>query len=304
VKAKSIPALGGADYTFKVVGAPATPLRDFYHSLLRQSWRVTFAVITAVFLTVNGLFAFAYLAVGGIHNARAGSFADAFFFSVQTFGTIGYGAFYPESTGANLVMVAESIVSLTMVALATGLVFAKFSRPTARMDFTHHAVISPMNGVPTLAFRIGNRRGNRIVDAQIRVALTRTERTSEGKVFYRMIDLALSRDRVPSLSRSWNVLHVIEGQSPLLGATPESLERDEVELIASVVGYDDTTMQAIHASHLYMTRAIVWGARHADILTELPDGTLLVDVNNFHVLEPTSATPDFPYSRIAEPAGE
>jgi inward rectifier potassium channel len=286
----------GGEYEIRVVGARATPLRDFYHLLLGNSWGLTFAVIAGVFLAVNGLFALAYLATGGIAHARHGSLVDAFFFSVQTFGTIGYGAYYPESTAANLLVVLESITALTLVALATGLVFAKFSRPTARIVFTRQVVISPMNGVPTLALRVGNERGNRIVDANIRVSLFRTEKTSEGEVFYRMLDLKLTRDRSLSLTRSWTVMHTIEGDSPLVGASPRTLLEQDVELMVMVIGYDDTTMQAVHATCRYMTVDVVWGARHADILTEHENGDLTLDLRRFHDIESTPAQDDFPYS--------
>ena len=257
---------------------------------------MTFAVIAGVFLGVNGLFALVYLATGGVAHARHGSFVDAFFFSVQTFGTIGYGTYYPETAAANLVMVVESLTSLTLVALATGLIFAKFSRPTARMVFTRQVVISPVNGVPTLALRVGNERGNRIIDAKIRVSLFRTEKTREGTTFYRMLDLKLTRDRALSLQRSWTVMHPIEGDSPLVGASPRSLLEDDVELLVIVLGYDDTTMQAVHATHQYMTTDIVWGARHSDILTEQENGDLLLDLHRFHDIEPTPAQDHFPYS--------
>ena len=296
------PQRSPGEYEIRVIGARSTPLRDFYHLLLGHSWRFTFAVIAGVFLAVNALFALGYVAVGGIANARPGSFADAFFFSVQTFGTIGYGDLHPVGTGANLLMVAESIVGLSLIALATGLVFAKFSRPTARMVFSHEAVISPMNGVPTLGFRIGNERGNRIVDAQIRVNLVRTEKTREGATFYRMLDLKLSRDRALSLSRSWSVLHPIEGDSPLVGATPESLAAQEVELLVMVVGYDDITMSAVHAGHRYSDAQIAWGARHVNVLTETPEGDLILDVRRFHEIESTPATPAFPHSHGSERA--
>src|SRR5207237_4930059 len=126
-----------------------------------------------------------YLIVGGIAHARPDSFLDAFFFSVQTMGTIGYGALSPETPGANAVVVVESITGLTLTALATGLVFAKVSLSTARVVFSPEAVICPRNGVPTLMFRMSNQRGNQIVGAHIRVALGRTEKTAEGEPFYR-----------------------------------------------------------------------------------------------------------------------
>src|SRR6185369_7767183 len=239
----------GADYTIRVIGDRPMPVRDFYHALLRGSWWVTIAVISGAFLAANALFALGYMASGGIAHAAARSFGDAFFFSVQTMGTIGYGALYPESALANALVVAESITGLTLTALGTGLVFAKFSRSTARLQFTREAVISPMNGVPTLMFRLGNERGNQIVDVQITAVMVRTERTAEGRSFYRMIDLKLSRGRALSLSRSWSVMHVIDADSPLAGRTPEAVAAEETEIGIMVVGLDDITMQPIHASH-------------------------------------------------------
>src|SRR5205814_1714381 len=181
----------GTAYQIRVIGDRRAPLRDFYHALLRLPWAATIGVIAGSFLAVNAIFALGFVLTGGVANARAGSFADAFFFSAQTMGTIGYGAMYPHSTAANSLVVAEAIAGLTLTALGTGLVFSKFSRSTARVAFTREAVISPVNGVPTLMFRTSNQRGNQIVDAQIRVVLSRTDRTAEGATFYRMYDLAL-----------------------------------------------------------------------------------------------------------------
>src|SRR5581483_12122986 len=186
-------AVAGAAYEIRVVGEQRRPLRDFYHGMMRLSWTHTLLVIAAGFMVVNTLFAFGYLFVGGISGARPGSFADSFFFSVETMATIGYGALYPQSVAANVLMVGESIASLVLTALATGLVFAKFSRPTARVVFTRECVISTWNGVPTLMLRMGNERGNQIVDVRIRAVMIRTERLAEGGTFYRMVDLKLSR---------------------------------------------------------------------------------------------------------------
>jgi inward rectifier potassium channel len=254
-------------------------------------------ILAAIFLAANALFALGFLVTGGIANARDGSFADAFFFSVQTMGTIGYGAMYPRGPGANVLVVGEAIVGLALTALATGLVFSKFSRSTARMAFTREAVISPVNGVPTLMIRVGNRRGNSIVDAQVRVVLSRTERTAEGRTFYRMYDLKLTRERIPSLSRSWTVFHTIEADSPLHRLTPEQAREQDLELGVSVVGLDDTTMQTVHAAHRYFARQLLWGARHADVLSETEDGNLLLDLGKFHDVEWSEPTADFPYPR-------
>jgi len=285
----------GADYEIRVVGDRATPLRDFYHALLLLPWWATILAISAAFLITNALFALGFAAIGGVNHAAPSSFRDAFFFSVQTMGTIGYGAMFPESTAANVLVVAESIVSLLLTAVSTGLVFAKFSRSTARFVFTRHAVISPVNGVPTLMFRLGNQRGNQIVNAQIRLVLVRTERTSEGDTFYRMLDLKPTRERALSLSRSWNVLHAIDAHSPLAGETPASVAEKEVELQVMVIGIDDISMQTVHAAHRYFAKDIVWGARMADVLTETPDGHMLLDLGRFHDVEPTAPAPGFPY---------
>ncbi|HEY4395592.1 MAG TPA: ion channel [Polyangia bacterium] len=285
----------GADYEIRIVGDRRQPLRDFYHALLERPWWVTIAAISGTFLIVNALFAVVYLIVGGVAHAAQASFRDAFFFSVQTMGTVGYGAMFPESTGANLVVTAEAITGLTLTALATGLVFAKFSRSTARLIFTENVVISPVNGVPTLQLRLGNERGNSIVDAQIKVLLVRTEITAEGRTFYRMLDLALTRQRALSLSRSWNVVHVIDRESPLHGETPASLAAKEIELQVQVIGLDDATMQMVHGGHRYFARNFLWGQRLSDVLSETPDGHLLLDLRKFHDVEPTDPTADFPY---------
>jgi inward rectifier potassium channel len=285
----------GADYEIRVVGARPTPLRDFYHALLNASWWATVGAISAAYLAANALFAVAFVLTGGLEHAAPASFRDAFFFSVQTMGTIGYGAMFPRSTAANVVVVVESIVSLLLTALSTGLVFAKFSRYRARFMFTRQVVISPRDGTPTLALRLGNERGNQIVDAHIRMVLTRTERTAEGRTFYRMLDIVPTRDRVPALSRSWTVLHRIDATSPLGGETPTSMAQKDAELQIMVVGLDETSMQTVHVSHRYFARDIIWGARHADVLTETPDGHLVLDLHRFHDLEPTEPTVDFPY---------
>jgi len=285
----------GADYEVRILGDRVTPLRDFYHALLRMNWPTTLLAIAAGFLLANALFALCYQAAGGIAHARPDSFADAFYFSVQTMGTIGYGAMYPETDAANVLVVAESIVSLTLTALATGLVFAKFSRPSARVLFSQHAVVRLLNGTPTLMVRVGNQRGNRIVDVQFRATLTRTERLSEGESFFRAHDIHFTRPRALSLSRSWSVMHVIDAHSPLHGSTPESLAAQEAELNVMVVGLDDTSMQALHASHTYYSREIVWGVRLADILTELDDGSIILDLNKFHDTEAMTPTATFPY---------
>lgn len=280
-----------------VLGAPRLRLRDFYHLFLRVRWSVAIAAIVASYLGLNAVFAVAYLASGGVANARPGSAFDAFCFSVQTMGTIGYGAMYPTSRVANLIVIVESVTSLIVTAVATGLVFAKFSRSNARIVFSNNAVIGPMDGIPTLMLRVGNERGNQILEATMRVSLVRSEKTREGVTFYRMYDLRLARERSPAMARSWTVLHPIGPDSPLYGATPESLAAQEVELIATVVGVDDTSLQPVHARKQYEDADVLWGARHHDILTEDTEGHIVLDVRRFHDVLPTDPIEGFPYPR-------
>src|SRR4051812_31681814 len=201
------------DSGIDVVNAPQDLWGDLYHTLLRSPWRVTIAAIAGLVLAVNVVFACVFLITGGIANARHGSFADAFFFSVQTVGTIGYGAMYPQTPAAHVAVTIESIVALLVAAISTGIVFTKFSIPRARLEFAHEACVYVNDGALTLAVRLANTRGNFIIDAQVRITMSRLERTREGVEFYRLHDLRLVRDRSPALGRSWQVQHIIAADS-------------------------------------------------------------------------------------------
>ena len=189
-----------------------------YHHILRAPWWLDLLALSGLFLLLNLVFAFAYLAVGGVEGAQPGSLADHFFFSVQTMGTIGYGVMHPLSLGAETLVTAEVVVGVSLVALASGMLFAKFSVPRARMQFAEWATISPFDGVPTLMFRLGNERASQIIEATVRVVMVRTERTAEGVTYYRLRDLKLERDHSPAISRSWNLLHRIDDSSPRVDA--------------------------------------------------------------------------------------
>lgn len=296
------------DYEFHIVGGKRPGLRDLYHGLLRVPWWAAMATIVGGYLALNVLFALLYLASDGIHGARGGSFADAFFFSVQTMGTIGYGSMFPETQAANTLVVAESVTGLLATALATGLVFARFSLTRARVVFSTRVAIGPMDGVPTVMIRLGNeRRRNQIVDAHFRLTLSRTTRTAEGVTMYRTIDLPLVRSSAPVMTRSWTVQHRITEDSPLHGSTPESMLEEEAEISLALSGTDETSLQPIHARKLWFAREIIWGARLADVLSETADGNMLLDLRRFHDLEPTDPIPGFPYradEAALPPAGE
>jgi len=276
------------DTGIDVVNAPKDAWSDLYHELLRAPWWLTLLAISGMVLAVNVLFAIVYLFTGGIANARPGSFADAFFFSVQTLGTAGYGWMYPQSRAANVAVTAESIASIVVVALATGIVFTKFSIPVARLEFARNVVVYLQDGVRTLAIRLANRRGNFIVEAQVRVTFIRGEKTIEGIFFYRLYDLPLVRDRSSAVGRSWLILHRIEKGSPFEQLTAESVRSADVELSIAINGIDGTTHQTLHARHRYLPEDFRFGERFADMLSFRPDGRLQLDYAKLHETVPAA----------------
>jgi inward rectifier potassium channel len=254
---------------------------DLYHFLLTSSWPRLLAVLTVAFVGANVFFALVYVDLpGSIENARPGSFADAFFFSVQTMGTVGYGKMVPVTVAANVLMTIEVLVGLVGIALFTGLAFAKFSRPTARVLFSSRAVIARFDAVPSLMFRMANARGNTIVEAQIHVVLARNETTAEGLRMRRFHDLDLARRQSALFALSWTAIHPITERSPLHGATPASLAAEEAEIVVTLLGFDDHFAQTVHARHRYRAEEIVWNARFADIL--VAEGGRRVDYALFH----------------------
>jgi len=256
---------------------------DLYHHLLSASWPRLLATMALLYLASNALFALVYLAQpGSIENARPESFVDAFFFSVQTMATIGYGKLVPRTVLANILVTAEALFGLLAVAMATGLMFAKFSRPTARVLFSRRAVIAPHDGVPCLMFRMANARGNNVAQAQLDVVLAREEITLEGERMRRFHDLALLRPRSTLFALSWTAIHPITERSPLRGATSDSLGATQAEIVVSLMGYDESLAQTVHARHRYQPGDIAWGARFADILVTEPAGARRIDYARFH----------------------
>ena len=255
---------------------------DIYHLFLGATWWTALAAIVGVFLTLNLLFSLAYLAIGGVSGV--GSWFDAFAFSVQTMATIGYGGMAPVTPAAHVLVIAEAVFGLLFTALTTGLVFAKFTLAPSSVVFAQHVVVFRMNGQRTLAVRLGNERGNLIVDATLRLVMMRTEKTAEGVTWYRMIDLPLQRSWMPAVTRGWSVLHTIDAQSPLHGATSAQLARDEVEIIATLAGVDQTTLQPVHAIKRYEDKDVRFGQRHADMTSVAADGTFVLDVGQFDAL--------------------
>ncbi|MER2563595.1 MAG: ion channel [Myxococcaceae bacterium] len=273
-----------------VVGGHPYGVRDLYHSLLAASWKQVIGLVTLVFLLINALFGLAYWAVGGIANADPASFKDHFFFSIHTFGTIGYGSMYPQSTPAEVLMTAEALTSLFMNAFVTGLAFARFARPTARATWSKVACICDREGVPTLVIRVANERLNHVVDASMKVAVIRAEVTKEGERLRRVVDLTLARSTSPSFILTWMAMHPITKESPLYGMTPEQLAASESEIIVTLTGLDETLGQTIHSRTSYLPNEIRYGQRFVDVIGGNRNGKRVVDLTKFHDTTPSPLT--------------
>lgn len=264
-------------------GRARSPLEDLYHQILTRPWRQFFALIMLTFISINTVFALLYLAVpGSISNAREGSFEDAFFFSVHTLGTIGYGSMAPANRYGNVIVAIEALAGMISVAMMTGVTFAKFTRPTAKVLFSAKMVIQPRDGVPHLAFRMANWRHNQVVEAQVYLILLVSNRTAEGDTLRQPVPIPLVRDRNQMFGLTWLAMHKIDESSPFYGpGAIEKLREKQGELFLSITGYDETIMQSIHARYSYALDDIVQNARFADILTVLPDGTRVIDYTRF-----------------------
>ena len=273
----------------RAIGRPWQPTKDIYHFLLKRSWTAFFLVVASGFLCANALFALLYVAQpGAVQNARPGSFEDAFFFSVQTLATIGYGGMAPATRYAHVVVTFEALIGILSVALVTGITFSKFARPTARIVFSDRMVVTSRNGVPHLMFRLANWRQNQVLEAQLRLAILLTETTAEGETLRRPHELTLTRDRNPLFSLTWLAMHKIDESSPLhASGAVDRLRAQKAQLFVTLYGVDETVGQNIHARHRYELDDIVWGGRFRDLLTDLEDGSRLLDYRVFHEIETT-----------------
>jgi inward rectifier potassium channel len=265
------------------VGLPRAGWRDAYHFLLTMPLWAFMGVMAAAFLTIHGVFALLYFAdPTGISGARPNSFADHFFFSVQTLGSIGYGSMAPRSFYANVIVTVETFVGLFNIAIAAGLMFARVSRPTARIMFSDIAVIAPFEGAPSLMFRAANQRRNLVVEAEVSVSLVRNVTTAEGGVMRRFHDLPVVRSRTPLFFLTWQVIHQIDQASPLFGETNESLLKSQAEIVVIMKGTDETFVSTIHARADYTPDRIRWGRPLADIFTQDDQGRRMIDFRRFH----------------------
>jgi inward rectifier potassium channel len=267
------------------VGLPRDGWRDAYHLLLTIPLPLFFAAMAGAYVAINALFAALYMAdPGGVANARPGDFADHFFFSIQTLAGIGYGVLWPRSMWANSIVGIEAFVGLFNLAIATGLLFARISRPTARIMFSDIAVVAPFEGDPALMFRAANRRRNLVLEAEVSLSLVRNVTTAEGVTMRRFYDMKTLRGRSPLFALTWQVIHPIDQESPLFGETASSLIEEQAEILVVMKGLDETFVSTIHARASYMPDQIVWGRQLADIFVER-DGSRTIDFTKFHAAE-------------------
>lgn len=256
---------------------------DIYHFMMEATWPRLIAMIAMMYLGTNTVFGALYLLGGDcISGAEKGSFADAFSFSVQTLSTIGYGAMAPKGPIGSGLVTFEAFIGLLGVAMASGLMFAKFARPTARVLFSSKVVVTTRNGKPCLMLRMANGRANEIVEATLRMSVLKPDVTAEGEKMRRFHDLALARNQTPLFTITWTVIHVIDEASPLYGETEASLRAMNVRFIVTLTGIDSTFAQTVHARTNYFGHDIVWGGRFVDVTSMLPDGRLQVDYTKFN----------------------
>lgn len=265
-------------------GMPARRSDDLYHALLASSWKRLLVMTLIGYMLANALFATLYaLQPGSVTNAQG--WVDHFFFSVQTMATIGYGVMAPHTPWAHVLVTLEALTGMLGVAMASGLFFAKFATPRANVLFSSVAVVSPHDGVPTLRFRVANARGNRIVEAQVRVSLLRDHVTAEGERVRRFEDLPLVRSSTPMFALSWTVMHVIDGASPFGRMDEAGLRACGAELLVTLTGIDETFGQTVHARWGYTMDDLRWGGRFVDVMRRDADGTLVLDLGRFHEVE-------------------
>src|ERR1700676_3289523 len=261
--------------------------QDLYHYFMTVSWPQLFGTFAAFFLGFDLVFGFLYhLVPGCIANLNPPGFAGAFFFSVETLATVGYGDMHPQNLYGHVVAMIEIFVGLMSLALITGIMFARFSRPRARFLFTRNAVVRPIDGKLTLVVRAANRRQNVVQDASAQLRMLRDEVTKEGFRIRRVIDLPLVRSQHRMFFLGWTIMHVIDDASTLKAATAASLPELSKTFVLSLSGTAETTGQVLMARAEYSSEDIRWNATFRDILEVAEDGTLHVDYSKFHDVEP------------------
>jgi inward rectifier potassium channel len=274
-------------FTARREGFPPLSYLNLYHAMLSMTWPRFLLSATAMYVGMNALFAWLFLmcgpdALGGMSaESMGGRFLRALFFSVETFATIGYGNIYPVGPSANWVMTIESIISIFAIALLTGLVFARFARPTAALLFSDVAVIAPYHGKTGFMFRITNARSNQLMELEAKVQFTRLDGTGR-----RYTQLKLERTKVMFFPLSWTIVHPIDESSPMFALEHEDLVRTDAEFLILISGIDETFAQAVHARSSYKPEEVLVGKKFASMYNPVsPDGTISIDVSKLSDVE-------------------
>jgi inward rectifier potassium channel len=263
---------------------------DLYHRALTVYWPVFFATAAAIFIALNAVFAFLYwLGRDPVANVSADLPMSLFYFSIETLATVGYGDMHPQTDYGHLVATTEIFTGMSFLAVMTGLIFARFSRPRARFLFAENPVVTIQQGQPTLMIRIANARNNTISQATARLWLFKLENMNEGYQLRRYYELKLDRREHPMFALSWTLFHVIDETSQLYGLTPDDLAATEASLVLNVSGVDDNSAQHLYARQLYSYRDIRWNYRYRDITSLSAEGRLLLDYSLFHEITPETA---------------
>jgi inward rectifier potassium channel len=273
-------------FTAVKVGVRRFSLADPYYFVLAMRWSTFLAVVLGVFLTTNLLFATLYWAApGSVANARAGAFGDAFFFSIETLATVGYGVMTPATLYGHVVASVEIFGGMFLTALTTGAFFARFARPSARMVFSETAVVAPYAGGQALMMRVASRRLQGISEARARLNYYRNEPFGDGR-FRRFDELKLERSSIPVLTLSWTVIHVIDEESPLFGMTDERMAAESPALMLSVSGFDEAISSVVNDRQTYRRENMRFGHVFVDVLRDLPDGMIELDLTRIHDTRP------------------
>jgi inward rectifier potassium channel len=256
---------------------------DIRHRCMRASLPSFIGGAVLVFVAFNAFFAALYwLGDQPIANVPGGAYIDYLYFSIETLSTAGYGDMHPQTHYGHFISAAELFTGIFSMSLMTGLIFARFSRPNARLLFANNPVIAIHDGVPTLMLRFANERHNIIGNASARLWLFKNAVTGEGRELRRFYELPLTRNENPALALSWTLFHVIDAQSPLYGMTAADLEALNVALVVVVSGYDVVAAQTVHARKPYDHPDIHFGRHYVDIISTDENGRVRIDYGRFH----------------------
>lgn len=271
-------------------GASRFDLRDPYHFIATMSWPMFFLCLVVSELLINSAFALLYIAVpGAIANVPAGSFIDAFFFSIETLATVGYGSMVPATRYGHVVSAVEIICGVVYTAVVTGVIFLRFSKPRAKIVYAERPVVANHNGVPTLMIRIANGRTHMLTDACARLSALVTEATPEGQQFRHMEGLELMVPRLPVFALTWTIMHKIDPRSPLHGRSAETLTEDGTLLNLTLEARDPALSVQVHDIKSYLPQSIAFGMRYADAVSWDDAGRTIADIRRVSLIEPDLA---------------